>query len=443
MKNVTNLSPGVITSTPEATRFRTPPRPGNHGIMFVILKPFDINDLSGSMLAFSPLPHASPTAPRPSHRLHLFSAALAFALAAWLLAPAGLLASPSDASPSDASPVRYVIHISVDGLRPDAVTRHDVDELPHFYRLRREGAFTDKAHTDFDYSNTLPNHAAQLTGRPVVGEAGHHWMTNKDPLPGETLHTRRGAYVASVFDVAHDHGLRTAAYASKSKFVIFDRSYDATHGAPDVTGSDDGRDKIDTFVIDADTEDLVERFVRDMEADPYGYAFLHLRNPDTQGHRWGWRLWKWHPYMRAVRHVDDLLGQVFALVDGDPRLAGNTAIILTADHGGRGHDHGRGTREHYTVPFYVWGPGVDADDLYTLNADIRLAPERDRPGFDAATQPIRNGSAANLALALLGLGPVPGSSINADPGMLVRHPVAPVIESVTATAPEGEAGRRR
>src|SRR5690606_17093952 len=127
-----------------------------------------------------------------------------------------------------------------------------------------------------------------------------------------------------VFDVAHDNGLRTGAYASKSKFVLFDRSYNEENGAPDLTGPDNGRDKIDTFVIEEDTEDLVERFIRDMKADPFNYAFVHLRDPDSKGHFWGWRLWEWHPYMSAVRHVDELLGQILEMVETDPRLAGNT-----------------------------------------------------------------------------------------------------------------------
>jgi len=315
--------------------------------------------------------------------------------------------------------VRHVIHISVDGLRPDAVTRQGPGRLPNFYRLRTEGAITDNARTDYDYGNTLPNHVAQLTGRPVLGEGGHHWTTNRDPRPGQTLHSQRGAYVASAFDVVHDAGLRTGVYASKSKFILLDRSYDAMRGAPDVTGDDDGRDKIDAFVYDTDTEDLVERFARDMASQPHAYAFLHLRDPDTQGHRFGWRMWNWHPYMRAVRRVDALLGRVLDLVENDPRLAGNTAIILTSDHGGSGHRHGADNAEHYTVPFYVWGPGVPTGDLYNLNQGLRGDPLGGRPGFDAQLQPIRNGAAANLGLALLGLDPVPGSSINTASRMRV------------------------
>lgn len=328
-----------------------------------------------------------------------------------ILSAAGAAAQPG--------PVQHVIHISVDGLRPDAVTLQGPDDLPNFYRLRAEGAFTDNARTDADYRITLPNHMAQLTGRAVLGNGGHHWTGNTDPEPGETLHSRRGAYVASVFDVVHDHGLRTGAYTSKSKFVLLDRSYDGEHGAPDVTGADDGRDKIDAFVYESDTDDLVDRFVADLAEDPPAYSFLHLRDPDTAGHRWGWRLSGWHPYMRSVRKVDDLLGEILATIDESPHLRGSTVVVLTADHGGSGHGHGDDEPEHYTVPFYVWGADVPAGDLYALNADLRRDPGTRQLGFDAPVQPIRNGGVANLAVGLLGLDPVPGSTINVASRMRV------------------------
>ena len=72
------------------------------------------------------------------------------------------------------------------------------------------------------------------------------------PGPEVTLHNSGNpnlSYVASIFDVAHDHGLRTCFYAGKAKFILYARSYDAQHGAPDTVGLDDGRGKIDRCMI--------------------------------------------------------------------------------------------------------------------------------------------------------------------------------------------------
>jgi hypothetical protein len=107
----------------------------------------------------------------------------------------------------------------------------------------------------------------------------------------------------------------------------------------------------------------------------------------------------------------------------DEKLKGKTAIIISADHGGTDYNHGFSTNPiNYTIPFYAWGAGVKhTDDLYALNRDSRSDPETKRPDYsDREHQPIRNGDGGNLALKLLGLGPIPDSLINAKQDLKVQ-----------------------
>ena len=314
--------------------------------------------------------------------------------------------------------VRYVVHVSIDGLRPDAVERLGA-ELPGFVRLRTESAHTHNARTDPDYRLTLPNHTSQLTGRGVVGEDGHAWTVNYNPPRRATLHSNKGRYVASVFDVVHDAGLRTAAYVSKPKFSLYERSYSAA-GAPDTTGADDGPDKIDLYLFNRDTEALVAAMRRHSGVFPAAYTFVHIRDPDGAGHVYSWSVRRGSRYLRAVRSASARVGEILDAVESNPQMRGRTAVIVTADHGGSGRHHARERPLHYTVPFYVWGAGIGRADLYALNPDRFADPGTENVGYDAPRQPVRNGDAANLALALLGLGPVPGSTITPGDPLVVR-----------------------
>ena len=312
-----------------------------------------------------------------------------------------LFADTPSYSSSD-NPVKHVVHISVDGLRPDAVTRW-IDDLHAFKRLRLEGAFTDNARTSPTRGNTLPNHTSQLTGRVVAGPNGHGWATNRYQDPNLTIHSNRGSYVASIFDVLNEAGLKSALFASKSKFAVFHHSY---------------VDKIDAYMYESSTSKLAERMVDSLTTRSFAYLFLHIRDPDTSGHRFGWRLWSWHPYAWAVRKSDRQITSILRAIDNDPALGGTTAIIVTADHGGHGHSHGPEDRRDYTVPFYVWGPGIPSANLYDLAAHSRADPGEAQIADGAEPQPIRNGDAANLALYLLGLNSIPGSTLGGETPLL-------------------------
>ncbi|MCC6492108.1 MAG: alkaline phosphatase family protein [Pirellulales bacterium] len=324
-----------------------------------------------------------------------------------------------------AEAAEFVVHISVDGLNAGYFqSLVNAGRLPNFARFQSEGAWTVNARTDYSHTITLPNHTSMLTGRPVTQPAGmpntlhHGWTSNSDPAPTATLHNSGNPnvpYKASTFDVAHDAGLSTAHFASKTKFIIYEQSYNAAAGAPNPNGAD----KIDYFFADDDVPAMQSALLSQLSSQHFNYTFLHYANADNAGHSSGWGGSAWQS---AVRAVDGYLGQLFDLVESDPVLAGRTALVLSADHGGTSTGHSTASNpENYTIPFMAWGAGVAHDDLYALNPQARTDPGASRIAYSAAGQPIRNGDGGNLALSLLGLGPIPGSFINAGQDLQVAQ----------------------
>lgn len=335
---------------------------------------------------------------------------------------------------------QHVIQLSVDGLHSEGL-RWLMDSQPEsftgFQRFVDEGSTTFNARTDVTNTFTLPNHTSMLTGRPV-NQTGdnpivHHGYTNNStPKATDTLHNAGNEnldYVASTFDVAHDYGLNTAMYVSKPKFVIFEQSYNATDqtngGRTDqfLENGDQGTDKIDQYLyLDSNgtSTELVDRFVADMPDERFDYTFLHLSEPDVAGHRSGWRSDAWE---QSVALVDQHLSRILEMVQQDETLRESTTIILTTDHGGLGLFHDDESNPNmYTIPFFVWGQGVAAGtDLYELNRGTRVRPLDMQIPYEAETQPIRNGDGGNLALSLLGLPAVDGSTINARQDLLIHH----------------------
>jgi predicted AlkP superfamily pyrophosphatase or phosphodiesterase len=304
------------------------------------------------------------------------------------------------------------------------------EALPGFARLMA-GASTLNARTDPDFTVTLPNHTCMLTGRFVLGPAGHGWVENEDPPEGLTLSKNKGGYVAGIFDVAHDRGLRTAFFAGKTKFSLYEASWNAENGAPDTVGDDQGRKKIDEYLFTEKLSEITDGVLRNLKlGTTKSLVFVHFATPDLTAHAYGWDVTPGSRYLKAVAAVDHEIARLLDAIQADELLRGKTAVVLTADHGGgapfRSHDQTRMWVD-YIIPFLVWtGDGGTPRDLYAINARTRADPglAQVRPGANGSDgkpllPPIRNGDAGNLVLSLLLLPPVPGSTINAEQDLRV------------------------
>jgi len=314
----------------------------------------------------------------------------------------GQLAGSAGAEPTStraalvaAGEADHVLAISVDGLNTNALTQLGRSQLPNFWRLIDEGKSTINARTAVEKTVTLPNHSGMITGRRVKASLGGHGVTING-ASNTTVHELAGHYVASIFEVARDAGLNTALYTGKDKFDLFENSWPSD---------------IQTFLIEPDLPTLVNAARADLLANDTELIFLHMQSTDVAGHRYGFMS---SQYLTAVRDVDTQLGRLLAVIDANPAIADGLSIVLTADHGGAagGKAHNsRTTLENYRIPFAAWGAGTAPGDIYARNADFR------NPGTALVTykgvQPVRNANLANLAMELLGLGPVPGSGIDA------------------------------
>ncbi len=338
---------------------------------------------------------------------------------------------------SASAEIKYVLHITCDGLRGDlvkALVTASPTLYPNFKKFIDEGATTFNARCDYDYSETIPNHSSIVTGRPVLDPAGSpagtgHAFTANFPATGDTIHkmgSNTYAYKVSTFDTAHDRGLSTAIYAGKTRINLFVDSYSATNGRVDTIGADNGKNKVDVAVV-ADNLSAVQLAVvktNVVAAITAGtlknYNLVHFTDTDTGtaggGHNVSWGTTAWN---NAVKDIDGYLGALFTAVAAAPApLQGQIALVLTADHGGGGTSTSASGNSHtlsshvsnYVVPLLLWGPGIpagmDAHRLFSNRTDPALA----RPNSTATTlQPLRNVDTGNISMGLLGLPAIEGS----------------------------------
>ena len=230
---------------------------------------------------------------------------------------------------------KNVLLVSIDGLRPDAISKFGA---PTLQRLIREGSYSLRARTIMP-STTLPSHTSMLSGeRP--DKHGVFW-NNVASAPVDTVE------FPTLFSVAREHGLQTAAFFSKAKFHALQRP-----GTLDYSQAPGGW--FGKWASDRTVADVREH----LEAHKPNVLFVHLSDPDSAGHGSGWMS---DAYGRAVRDTDTSLALLLASAE-KAYGAGNYSVIVTADHGGHAYGHGTDSPEDVTIPWIAWGRGVNAGE---------------------------------------------------------------------------------
>jgi arylsulfatase A-like enzyme len=258
-----------------------------------------------------------------------------FALLAslWLAACARPPEAPTPlAAPPAATPdTHHVVIVTIDGLRPDAITEAD---MPALARFLRQGAASVAARVP-QPSLTLPSHFSMVTGQT----AATHGIRTNQTLAQEPAQP-------TLFTVVHDAGRRTALYVGKHKLLAL-----APRGSADVVhGPGAGDSNWDA----GSSAQLAAQFAAEFPRERFALAFVHLREPDEAGHDAGWMT---PAYRAGLAEADRGLARVLRAI-ADSRLP--TSVILTADHGGEGKDHWTHEAVDTIVPWICTGPGVHA-----------------------------------------------------------------------------------
>jgi predicted AlkP superfamily pyrophosphatase or phosphodiesterase len=238
-------------------------------------------------------------------------------LLALVLPAASLLAAPL---------ARHVVIISLDGLRPDAITP---ETMPVVERLKARGAYTPEARTTLP-SVTLVCHASMLTG---VGPDMHGVTWNSEKPKGTMK-------VPTIFMLAAERGLSTALVTAKMRL---------SHLVPDR--------KVTRFVKAGWTSATVAKAASKLiEEEQPALMLVHLIDPDSAGHKDGFMS---EGYLKAATATDRAVAQVLAAIS-EAGLEANTLVIVTADHGGKtgAKRHGSSHPQDVLIPWLAVGPGV-------------------------------------------------------------------------------------
>ncbi len=243
----------------------------------------------------------------------------------FLPATATSTAIPPTATATPRILAERVLIITVDGLRADSV---EPNYMPNLFSLKQTGTYSQNAQTTYP-SATLPSHASMLTGM-CPDKHGVDW---NDYIPDYGF-----AASPSIFEIAHEAGLRTVMIVGKEKLRQIT--------PPEYT---------DYFEFVNDRDSVIAEHAAPIIAEGFDLMHIHLPLVDILGHEYGWLS---DNYLIGTFRADEAIGMILNTLD-EADLRQGTIIIVTADHGGKLTSHGGRSPEEMTVPWILSGASLN------------------------------------------------------------------------------------
>lgn len=258
------------------------------------------------------------------------------------------------ASAAQQSAIDHVIVIGIDGMSPDGVQKA---ETPTIDSILKVAAYTWKCEAVLPTSSS-PNWASMIMGAgpDKHGVTSNAWQPHKQTIELECEGTKGNGKPSGMWPTIFGELRRQkpdAKIACFNDWLAYNRLFEKG-----VTNR-----QRDAILLQAASHKgykgitrMASNYFKKKKPD---FMFVHLDHVDHAGHHDGHGT---PEYYAAVGVADQMIAKILDAVK-ESGVAERTVILITADHGGKGHGHGGDSPEEVNVPWILTGPSVVNGEL--------------------------------------------------------------------------------
>lgn len=235
----------------------------------------------------------------------------------------------------------HVVFIGLDGWGSNQV-KDDLDLMPTVKFLMDDGCYTFTKRSVMPSASAI-NWASIFMGVPTEMHCYNAWNSAKPVIPAYSV---------------QENGMPVTIYT-----LLKQQRPDAVSGC--VYDWDGIGYVCDTAAMTfhklfpgvenyADIEKYTEAAVSDIKSQKPAFYTFYIGNVDHTGHAYGWES---KEYDECLKHADNAIAMIVNALK-DAGIYDDTIIIVTSDHGGKGHGHGNLTLEELETPFVICGKNI-------------------------------------------------------------------------------------